>query len=576
MKLMKMLTATLLLTATVLTAFASCAPKNKGDEGKSMDISGYTLIRPTKTSNELVKAVATFKNVVENTVGIDIPVKEDWVKPGETLDEGAKEILIGETNRKASADAKAKLDADENENAFIIEVTDTKIVILAKNYDALLRALKYFIVNAVRTSKKEGCVACAIGDSEIKIADVSTVMLDNFTELCYSEEKAVFDKGAGYGSVIQYPTAVYLRFQADSKNNGTMIATANSSESIYHIVRSTDDGETWKEITAVSDTLNSKGAKPLQAGRMPFLYELPVDMGDFKKGTVFLAGTSSPKGGSKATYEGTAITLYYSTDLGKSWKQTGNIDLGMGQIDGNGVWEPFLIYEEETKRLYCFYSDATGDTVPGDHDQKLVYKYTTDLKKWTGMGGTDTDAEPFEALASENCTDRPGMVSISKMSNGEYILTYEYVGVKGYGHGATTFYKTAKRLDDWGDVSDMGKPVVTADKKSSGSGPWNVYTPVGSENGILFSFARFAQDYPSSLEKPYLYISLDCAKTFICIENPFDYKHLSGTSKTDRAGYSPCMISSPDGKTVYFFNNPTYGKANQTYRITMVRIDIIE
>ena len=361
-----------------------------------------------------------------------------------------------------------------------------------------------------------------------------------------------------------------LQYQANEVDNGTVLATFNSSEAFYRIMKSEDDGNTWTQIAKVYDTYN----KDLNGGRMPMLYELPVDMGDYKKGTVFLAGTSSPIGGEKASYEKTAITLYASTDAGKTWTDLPSIDYGAGKIDGNGIWEPFLIYEEETGRLYCFYSDATGehtDPVNPQPDQKLVYKYTTDLKTWTGKNGkTGQTDDPFEAVACANVNLRPGMISIAKMGNGEYIMTYEMVGFSMN----PTYAKRTARLDDWGDVTDYGKEVLSINGNSFGSSPWVAWSPVGGECGTLVVMGKHWVQNKKDKTAPNLFFSFDYGKTFIEVDNPIDYT--IDPNNENRSGYSPCLMFSADGKTLYYASNPNKKVTPNMAYIAMVRIEIIE
>jgi hypothetical protein len=57
------------------------------------------------------------------------------------------------------------------------------------------------------------------------------------------------------------------------------------------------------------------------------------------------------------------------------------------------------------------------------------------------------------------------------------------------------YIKKTKDLDDWGDVSDYGEPVKTADGVGIGSAPWCAWTPAGSENGMLVVAARHEMPY---------------------------------------------------------------------------------
>lgn len=572
----------ILIPVCTLLCFVSCKKDDKDDSDiVAFDISEYKIVRPESAGDDLRIASSTLKNKIAESTKAELVLEGDWYQEGTDID-AVKEILVGDTDRAETKELKAKLDAVKNDMVYAVEVNKNKIVILGKSEETTIQAIKYFVTNFVITSQKEGTIAIEPEFSKAQTGDKNmTVFPENLIGLTVGKQHTVFvpDDGRTSSSTNQYPTAIYLQHQANEENNGIMLATLNSSESFYRILRSDDEGVTWNSVTKVYETNpeNVGGSKPLQAGRMPYLYELPAKVGQFEKGTIFLAGTSSPINGTSAKYERTAITMYYSTDIGKTWTALPSVDYGEGQVNGNGVWEPFLIYEEETGRVYCFYSDATQDAVAGQHDQRLVYKYSTDMKNWTGETGTGSYSEPFEAIASSDYKHRPGMIAISKMTNGEYIMTYEFVGCK-IGNDSTTFYKKTTRLDDWGDPADMGYIVATDDGESSGSGPWSAYTPVGGENGIFFAFARFRANYHNKnnpdLAKPDIFISFDYGKTYQIFENPFDYTHI-GDTKEDRTGYSVMFLISPDGKTMFFFNNPPYGKGSTTQTISMVRIDII-
>ena len=69
---------------------------------------------------------------------------------------------------------------------------------------------------------------------------------------------------------------------------------------------SSNNGKTWSEYSRVQDQVNNVGLK-----YQPDLYELPQDIGSFKKGTILLAGNSIPRDLST-----TQIDLYASTDKG--------------------------------------------------------------------------------------------------------------------------------------------------------------------------------------------------------------------------------------------------------------------
>lgn len=343
-------------------------------------------------------------------------------------------------------------------------------------------------------------------------------------------------------NVVEYPSIIKLRHQKNEADNGKLLATFEKWGDTYPIYESNDDAETWQYVCTVKDNLNEGYWNEW----MPFLYELPADIGDFEKGTVILAATSIYGEG----VTDSTITLYSSNDAGKSFNAFCNVDHA-GGIEW-GVWEPYLIYEEETGRLFCFYSD---DSDP-EHSQKLVYKYTTDLVNWS---------EKFECVACSDSSLRPGMVSITRMGNGEYLMVYEMVGF----FMNPIYCKRSTSLDNWGDVSDYGK-IVSAGGKTFGSSPCVAWTPVGGECGTLVVTGKHSVRGESDTGAD-MFISFDYGKTFAPTDNPIPYQTGEPFVK---CGYSPSLFFSEDGTTLYYVNNPPCYES--TYKITVAKIRISE
>ncbi len=339
--------------------------------------------------------------------------------------------------------------------------------------------------------------------------------------------------------VVEYPTVIKLCHQNDPEENGKLLVTFEKWGSTYPVYESTDDGKTWTHISTVKDTLN----EGFHNEWMPFLYELPADIGQFSKGTIILAATSVYGEG----VTDSTITLYESTDAGKTFTPFCNVDKAGGTEWG--VWEPYLIYEEETGRIFCFYSD---DSDP-EHSQKLVYKYSEDLINWS---------EKSECVACEDSSLRPGMASVVKMGNGEYYMVYEMVGIPGN----PVYCKRTTSLDDWGDVSDYGKPV-TAAGKTFGSSPYVAWSPVGGECGTLIVVGKHPIEGKSATGTD-MFISFDYGESFLPIDNPIEYT----LDPYERSAYSPSMFFSEDGNTLYYVNNAPCHK--NTYKITLAKISI--
>ncbi|EKD19185.1 uncharacterized protein L3040_009373 [Drepanopeziza brunnea f. sp. 'multigermtubi'] len=194
-------------------------------------------------------------------------------------------------------------------------------------------------------------------------------------------------------------------------HDGTLLATwENYSPEpplvYFPIYKSRDAGVTWTPFSNVTDQVNGWGLR-----FQPFLYVLPKDIGTLTEGTILLAGNSVP-----TDLSATKIDIYASTDDGSSWSFVSSVASGGKAKPTNGetpVWEPFLmVYENQ---LVIYYSDQSDPA----HGQKLCHKVSSDGVEW---GSAVND------VAYPEYSRRPGMATIAKLPNGQFILTYENGG----------------------------------------------------------------------------------------------------------------------------------------------------
>ena len=348
------------------------------------------------------------------------------------------------------------------------------------------------------------------------------------------------DSQTGSG-VCEYPAIVQLCCQQNAQDNGKLLVTFEKWGDTYPVYESVDDAQSWQYVGSVSDQLNAGYRNEW----MPFLYELPADIGQFSRGTILLAATSVYGEG----VTDSTITLYESRDSGRTFTAFCNVDKA-GGTDW-GVWEPYLIYDEQSGRLFCFYSD---DSDPS-HSQKLVFRYTTDLVHWS---------EKTECVACSDPDLRPGMPSVVRMGNGTFFLVFEMVGIDGN----PICCKTSGSLDDWGDAADWGQ-VVCAAGKTFGSSPCAAWSPTGGRCGTLIVAGKHPVKGASKTGCD-LFLSFDYGKTFVPVDNPIPYV----LDPTERCGYSPSLLFSHDGETLYYVNNPPV--FSSAYKITAAKITIRE
>jgi hypothetical protein len=167
----------------------------------------------------------------------------------------------------------------------------------------------------------------------------------------------------------------------------------------------------------------------------------------------------------------------------------------------SAIWEPFLLVANN--KLICYISDERDV----NYAQKLDHFTTTNGTTWSG---------PVDDMDWSDSTTRPGMPVVAKLSNGNYIMTYEVYGKSGN----PCNYKITSNPENW-NVTNQGttfayggSPYVTVtsdgrilansygssdiyfNTNNDGSGSWVAMgTPIGAaynreilplSNGRLF------------------------------------------------------------------------------------------
>jgi hypothetical protein len=212
---------------------------------------------------------------------------------------------------------------------------------------------------------------------------------------------------------------------------------------VFPIYRSGDNGQTWTQISEVSDTVNGWGNRCCA-----FLYTLPDAIGPYAAGTVLCAGISAPLD-DDATY----LELYASTDKGYNWSFVATIAEG-GSYSTTAIWEPNLLLANGT--LICYYSDSRDSA----HSQKLSLQYSTNAVTWSAQQNV---------VALSPSTLRPGMPVVSELPDGNYFLTYEVVNEAS---DTPTYFQLSSDPLSW-DSTSIGTQI------GSGGSPYNTVLPDG-------------------------------------------------------------------------------------------------
>ncbi|KAK1226780.1 hypothetical protein PQX77_010241 [Marasmius sp. AFHP31] len=253
----------------------------------------------------------------------------------------------------------------------------------------------------------------------------------------------------------------------------------------FPVYRSTDLGQTWNQISNITDTQNGWGLR-----YQPNLFELPVKIGNFAAGTIIAAGNSIPKDLSQ-----TRIDVYASTDKGRTWKFVSHVASGGRAEPTNGltpIWEPFmLVYNSQ---LVIYYSDQRDPA----HGQKLVHQVTSDLLNW---GSVVND------VAMPTYDDRPGMPTIALLPNGRYILTYEYHGAPA---NLAAYYRISDSPLTFQNATGYNIRATTGEQTKSS--PVVAWTPYGGSNGTIVVSANsheglFINKQLGAVGSPWTYVS---------------------------------------------------------------------
>lgn len=220
-----------------------------------------------------------------------------------------------------------------------------------------------------------------------------------------------------------------IQLSHNGENNEKMYSTFQcntSTEQTFPVYESTDNGANWTKVGEVRDTQNSIGMNCC-----PQLFEMPQTIGSLTEGTIICAGISSPSDNSIQYLE-----LYKSNDLGRTWTYVSRITSAPNAGAGDPIWEPFLMVAND--KLICYYSDERDPS----HSQILVHQTTVDGIEWSPV-------VVDSAMTDGNL--RPGMPVVAKMSNGNYIMTYEVANIKG----TPSNYKISSDPESW-DVTAYG------------------------------------------------------------------------------------------------------------------------
>lgn len=163
MNLSKKLLCLFLALTTLISVLSACTtpppedgnPSEESDENTSsvIDLSGYTMIRPSDCDAELAKASSEFQMAINEATGTNLILKEDFLPDGAEINENDKEILVGLTNREESSQALEELG---DQFSFAIQVKGNKVVIIGATAELTMKGIDFLFEQYLPRSTGDG------------------------------------------------------------------------------------------------------------------------------------------------------------------------------------------------------------------------------------------------------------------------------------------------------------------------------------------------------------------------------------------------------------------------------------
>ncbi|GCE29585.1 hypothetical protein KDA_50690 [Dictyobacter alpinus] len=398
-------------------------------------------------------------------------------------------------------------------------------------------------------------ILCKAALKHVRRTFTLTSILFIIFSLCIIDTARVYANTGG--TVVYTPTssnesiayARVLRLQHSGSANGTLLSTfehwtTDGSPASFIIEQSTNDGQSWQQIATVGDG-ETGGDHPWSHMWQPALFEFPQTLGSYSAGTLLLVGNVVNLDASFTHFES-----WRSTDHGVHWSYVSTFQTGgaVGNPQGSGIWEPNLQLDKNGN-LICYFSD---ERQASRYSQLLGHIVSTD-------GGDSWGSETLD-VASANQSDRPGMVTVVKLPNSTYIMSFEMCGYVN----CEVHIKKSSDGDTWGsDPADLGTRVQTSDGRSFGHSPYMVWSPAGGSNGELILAAQREYYTSNNGTTPEDYRALMINTNL----GNGDWSWMpapavpANTSSNCNTNYSPGLAVSLDGTTVQLVTPSSIGSS---------------
>jgi hypothetical protein len=380
-------------------------------------------------------------------------------------------------------------------------------------------------------------------------AGVATAVTTGNGALVYSPAAGTsFNPEGGQPAGTTYAKIAVLKNSGSA--NGTQLVTFDKLVLVggvqqYPIYRSTDNGASWTNIANISPSANFP---TLTRTAQPFLYELPQATGGLPAGTLLLAGMIMPTDRSSSR-----LVLYKSVDQGVTWSFQSTIDTGGPAVydpsptsTTTTVWEPSLIVDGNGG-LTAYFSDerqkANGVL------QAVSYRRSTD-------GGL-TWGSLANVSAPTNQSDRPGMITVTKLPNGSYLATFEVVNRPSTSNNtAPVYYKTSTDGLAWSPSTSIGTQVKLANGLGIGSSPYVTWVDAGGPQGMVVIAAKWSLTSGNAIDRgENLFVNYNLGEgPWERLPMPVTYDSTDSEGGTF-SGFAQGLATSADARTLYQATN---------------------
>jgi hypothetical protein len=296
-----------------------------------------------------------------------------------------------------------------------------------------------------------------------------------------------FNPEGGRAAGTTYSKMVVLKNSGTA--NGTQLVTFDklvleNGVQVYPIYRSTNNGTSWTRISAVNPSAQFPS---LTRTSQPSLYETPIQLGTMPAGTLLLSGMIMP-----ADRSSSRLVMYKSLDRGVTWSYVSTVDAGgpatydpSPSSTTSTVWEPSVAVDANGG-LVTYFSDERqkGNNVL----QAVSYRRSTDGGlTWGGL---------VNVSAPTNSSDRPGMITVTRLPDGRYLATFEVVNRPSQTNNtAPVYFKISPDGLNWAPETSIGTKIALANGRGIGSSPEVRWVPTaGTTNGMIVVSSKWALD----------------------------------------------------------------------------------